>query len=194
MVKVTPVSLSCSIFFLNYLISVHIYHVFFYLFLLETRSPSPPMSTSPVSKCFCPSIMIVDLVFVKRLTSVFLLSPFVSKLTLPLLDDSIPPAFYYNINLPFLPSLSYFLLFTTPPFLVDSTGFLPSLSHFSLPFWNLRRLSQSVPPVFSYNYSNHFLLVVTTLYSFSCFSATLSSSFIYRCTWLGCTLIRLPVV
>ncbi len=92
------------------------------------------MSTSPVSKCFCPSIMIVDLVYVKLLTSVFLLSPFVLKLTLPLLDDSIPPAFYYNINLPFLPSLSYFLLFTTPPFLVDSTGFLPSLSHFSLPF------------------------------------------------------------
>ena len=95
--------------------------------------------------------MIVDLVFVKLLTSVFLLSPF---FTLPLLDDSIPPAFYYNINLPFLPSLSYFLLFTTPPFLVDSTGFLPSLSHF---------LSETYV---AYPSSFHPLLVTITVITF----------------------------
>ena len=33
-----------------------------------------------------------------------------------------------------------------------------------------------------------------TLYPFSCFSATLSSSFVYHCTWLGYKLIHLPVV
>ncbi len=71
-----------------------------------------------------------------------------------------------NINRSLLPSLSYLLLFTTHlSSLIPLATFLPSLSHFSLPFLNLCRPSSSIPPAFSYNYRNHFILNVTSLYT-----------------------------
>ncbi len=72
-----------------------IYHLSFFFIssFLSQGVLSPPLSTSPASESFCPSIMVVDIGFVKLLTSAFLFSPFFFKLMPPLLDDSIPPAF-----------------------------------------------------------------------------------------------------
>ncbi len=117
--KVAPVSLSCSPFFPQ-LFHFFISHLsFFSSFFSSYGVLSPPLSTSPVSKSFCPSIMIVDLGFVK-LCLLFLLSPFFLKL-------------FWNLY-----SIWFHLLFTI---LIVSFCLL-----FHIFFFLLHRLSSSIPP------------------------------------------------
>ena len=144
--------------------------------------------------CFWFFLMIVDLGFVKLLTTAFLLSPFFcclySTIRLHLL-------FLYRIN-HFLFAFSFvlsFFYYTAFPrrFHQLMYSFLPSLLHFSLSFWNLRCLSQSVPPTISHNYSNHFLLILMTLYPFPCLGHSLVFFRLSLCL-VRFKLIRPPVV